>query len=49
LEIGIRTPQQGDDFYLQVFMDEFYGYGIIPFSLIRWEMTKATDEIEKLW
>ncbi len=29
--------------------DEFFEYGLIPFSLIRWEMTGATDEIEKLW
>ncbi len=44
-----RAQQQGDDFELQVFMDEFFGSGLIPFSLIRWEMTGATDEIEKLW
>ena len=44
-----RAQQQGDDFDLQEFMDEFFEYGLIPLSLIRWEMTGATDEIEKLW
>ncbi len=43
------AQQQGDDFDLQKFVDEFFEYGLIPFSLIRWEMTGATDEIEKLW
>jgi hypothetical protein len=30
-------------------MDDFHAAGMIPVSLIRWEMTGLTDEIEKLW
>lgn len=44
-----RSQQQGDQFELKSFMDEFFESGLIPFSLIRWEMTGETDEIEKLW
>lgn len=41
--------QQGDEFSLQQFMDTFFASGLIPYSLIRWEMTGATDEIDQLW
>ena len=44
-----RAQQQGDKFELKSFMDEFFESGLIPFSLIRWEMTGMTDEVEKLW
>ena len=38
-----RSQQLGDDFVLREFMDEFYSHGIIPTSLIRWEMTGYED------
>jgi uncharacterized protein (DUF885 family) len=43
-----RANQLGDDLVIRDFMDEFYGAGFIPMSLIRWEMTGYTDEIERL-
>jgi len=39
----------GEDFNLGKFMDEFLAAGMIPISLIRWEMTGLDDEIKKLW
>jgi hypothetical protein len=44
-----RAQQLGDKFVLRDFMDEFYAAGVIPTSLIRWEMTGYEDEIKKLW
>ena len=44
-----RASQLGEKFNLRQFMDEFRAAGIIPFSLIRWEMTGLDDEIKKLW
>ncbi len=29
-------------------MDDFYAAGVIPVSLIRWEMTGYDDEMQKL-
>ncbi len=43
-----RANQLGDDFNLKTFMDEFLNIGLIPFSLIRWEMTGYDDEMKKL-
>ena len=43
-----RSQQLGDEFVLRDFMDEFYGLGALPMSLIRWEMTGYDDEIRKL-
>lgn len=43
-----RARQLGDDFKLRAFMDEFLEAGIVPFSLIRWQMTGMDDEIKKL-
>jgi uncharacterized protein (DUF885 family) len=43
-----RAVQMGEGFTLQKFMDEFLGCGMIPVSLIRWEMTGLDDEIRKL-
>lgn len=43
-----RAKQLGDDFSLKVFIDEFLEAGMIPISLIRWEMTGLEDEIETL-
>jgi len=44
-----RAKQLGDEFNLRQFMDEFLAAGMIPMSLIRWEMMGFDDEIEKLW
>ncbi len=44
-----RAEQLGDKFDLKAFFDEFHTYGMIPLSLIRWEMTGREDEIRKLW
>ena len=44
-----RAKQLGDKFVLRQFMDEFLAAGMIPMSLIRWEMTGYDDEIKKLW
>ena len=44
-----RAQQQGDDFELQAFMDEFFESGLVPIALTRWEMTGYTDEVSKLW
>jgi hypothetical protein len=38
----------GDEFDLKQFFDEFHTHGMIPLSLIRWEMTGREDEIKKL-
>jgi hypothetical protein len=43
-----RAHQLGTKFNLREFMDEFRSYGMIPFALIRWEMTGLEDEIKKL-
>jgi type 1 glutamine amidotransferase len=44
-----RAQQLGDDFTLKKFMDEFLAAGMIPMSLIHWEMTGYDDEIKELW
>ena len=44
-----RAEQLGDVFDLGRFIDEFHSAGMIPVSLIRWEMTGLEDEIRKLW
>lgn len=43
-----RAQQLGDEFELQAFMDEFFESGLIPISLIRWEMTGKDDEMRML-
>ena len=43
-----RARQLGAEFTLQRFFDEFHAAGLIPVSLIRYEMTGLTDEIERL-
>jgi hypothetical protein len=37
--------KQGKDFRLYNFFDAFYGAGVIPVSLVRWQMTGMDDEI----
>ena len=44
-----RAQQLGDNFNLKEFMDEFLASGMIPMSLIRWQMTGFDDEIKTLW
>ena len=46
--LGERALQQGDAFTLRGFMDEFNAAGVIPVSLIRWELTGRNDEIERM-
>jgi len=49
LRISERAFQLGDAFELGKFHDEFLSKGIIPVTLIRWEMTGHDDEVTKLW
>lgn len=44
-----RSRQLGDKFDLGEFHDQFLGFGLIPFSMIRWEMTGLDDEARPLW
>jgi uncharacterized protein DUF885 len=37
--IGERMRQQGDRFTLKTFMDEFNAAGLIPITLVRWQIT----------
>jgi hypothetical protein len=46
--IADRAIQLGDKFNLRDFFDKFFESGMIPISLIRWEMTGLDDEIKKL-
>jgi len=43
------ASRQGKEFNLKKWWDEFHSSGLIPVSLIRWEMTGRDDEIKKLW
>jgi hypothetical protein len=40
--------KQDNEFKLYHFFDEFYSIGIIPVSLVRWQMTGSDDEIKNL-
>lgn len=44
-----RAVQLGEDFRLKEFFDEYFSLGMIPASLIRWEMTGLDDQMKKLW
>ncbi len=44
-----RSRRPGEKFSLKRFMDEFFASGMIPVSLIRWEMTGLEDEIRRMW
>ena len=46
--IAERARQLGESFSLKRFMDEFRAAGLIPVSLIRWELTGQDDEIHRL-
>jgi hypothetical protein len=42
------SRKQGNSFSLYQFFEEFYNVGIIPVSLVRWQMTGMEDEIKKI-
>jgi len=42
-----RARQLGEAFELRAFLDEFFSKGLVPQSLIRWEMTGLDDEITR--
>ncbi len=44
-----RAIQLGDRFNLKEFHDQFLAAGMIPISLIRWEMTGLDDEVRHFW
>lgn len=47
--IADRREQLGDQFTMKAFMDGFNAVGLIPASLVRWEMTgKQSDELKKM-
>lgn len=46
--IADRSRQLGDAFKLKTFFDEMYGVGMIPVSLIRWQMTGLDDEMKMI-
>jgi hypothetical protein len=46
--IAERALQLGDDFTLRGFMDEVDAAGLIPLSLVRWELTGRDDEVERM-
>lgn len=46
--IADYSQLKGENFDLKEFFDEFHSCGMIPLSLIRWEMTGRDDEIKKL-
>ncbi len=39
-----RALQLGDEFTLQRFMDEFFAAGVIPVSMVRWQLTGNEGE-----
>ncbi|MFC1640060.1 DUF885 family protein [Gemmatimonadota bacterium] len=43
-----RARQLGDEFTVKRFFDEINGAGLIPMSLIRWELSGQADEIIRL-
>ena len=46
--VSDRGMQLGDRFNLKEFLDAYFALGMVPASLIRWEMTGHEDEIRKL-
>ena len=44
-----RREELGDRFRMKAFMDEFNAAGIVPASLLRWELTgKKPDEVKRM-
>ena len=46
--IAERVRQLGDEFSYKDFFEDFFSAGLIPLSLIRWQMTGLDDQIEIL-
>jgi Bacterial protein of unknown function (DUF885) len=47
--IAERRRQQGDAFRMKAFMDDFNSRGLIPMSLIQWEMTgEKSPQVERM-
>lgn len=46
--IADRAVQLGDEFLLKDFFDDYFKRGVIPASLLRWEMTGLEDGVRKL-
>jgi len=46
--VADRADQLGDQFRIKDFFDDYFVRGLIPVSLIRWEMTALDDEMRKL-
>ncbi len=44
-----RSLALGDDFTLGAFHDDLLSRGLIPLTLVRWEMTGQDDEVRALW
>lgn len=43
-----RAIELGDGFTLKRFMDEFLDAGVIPISLVRWELTGRRDHLDRM-
>jgi uncharacterized protein (DUF885 family) len=44
-----RKQQLGDGFRMKQFMDDFNAAGLIPASLLRWELTgRKSDELKRM-
>lgn len=46
--LGERARQLGERFTLRQFFDEFHAAGMMPVSMIRWELTGLDDEVRRL-
>jgi len=47
--LAARRRQQGDAFRMRAFMDEFDAAGLIPASLLRWELTgEMPDDVRRM-
>lgn len=47
--IGARRNQEGDGFSFRRFMDDFNAAGLVPASLLRWELTgKLPDDVRRM-
>ncbi len=44
-----RASELGEDFDLGAFHDSILASGMIPFALVRWEMTGTEDEVKEIW
>ena len=44
-----RRRQLGDAFTMKRFMDEFNAAGLVPISLVRWELTgQMPDDVKRM-